>query len=188
MTEPALSRKDSYGFRSTNMNKRPSRSTVRSSRSRNEQGITLVTTLLLLLLLIEMSLTMVLAVSSESLINGFYGRYRGSFYAADSGVAAGRQQIMNQLGAYVSPGFNPANQPISNASGAASTVANSVSTSYSAYTNVNSSGSWQERFLMKNVSVTFPTGGCQVQGGDPAVPGPAATCANPYHTKVPITA
>ena len=42
-------------------------------------------------LLIGMSLTMVLAVSSESLINGYYGRYRGSFYAADSGVAAARQ-------------------------------------------------------------------------------------------------
>src|ERR1700742_762652 len=112
MTEPALSRKDSYGFRSTNMNKRPSRSTVRSSRSRNEQGITLITTLLLLLLLIGMSLTMVLAVSSESLINGFYGRYRGSFYAADSGVAAARQQLMNLLGANVTPGFNAAASPI----------------------------------------------------------------------------
>ena len=170
------------------MNNQPSRLKHRSSRSRNEQGITLITTLLLLLLLIGMSLTMVLAVSSESLINSFYGRYRGSFYAADSGVAAGRQQIMNQLSGYVTPGFNPANQPIANATGAASTVANTVSTSYSGYTNVNSSGSWQERFLMKNVSVTFPVGGCQVQGGDPAVPGPAATCANPYHTKVPITA
>ena len=47
------------------------------SKNRNQQGITLVTTLLLLLLLVGMSLTMVLAVSSESLINGYYGRYRG---------------------------------------------------------------------------------------------------------------
>ena len=90
------------------MNNRPSRSKSRSVRLRNEKGITLVTTLLLLLLLVGMSLTMVLAVSSESLINGFYGRYRGSFYAADSGVAAGRQQLMNLLGAYVTPGFNAA--------------------------------------------------------------------------------
>jgi hypothetical protein len=56
----------------------------RSSRWRNQQGVTLVTTLLLLMLLMGMSLTMVLAVSSESLINGYYGRYRASFYAADS--------------------------------------------------------------------------------------------------------
>ena len=74
----------------------PSRQ-VRSVSASDQQGITLVTTLLLLLLLIGMSLTMVLAVSSESLINGYYGRYRGSFYAADSGVAAARQQVMNQL-------------------------------------------------------------------------------------------
>ena len=73
------------------MNNRPSRWKGRSSRKRDEKGITLVTTLMLLLLLVGMSLTMVLAVSSESLINGFYGRYRGSFYAADSGVAAARQ-------------------------------------------------------------------------------------------------
>lgn len=168
------------------MNNRPSRWKIRSSRSRNEQGITLITTLLLLLLLIGMSLTMVLAVSSESLINSFYGRYRGSFYAADSGVAAGRQQIMNQLGAYVTPGFDPATQPIGNATTAASTVANSVATSYNGYTNVNSAGSWQERFLMKNVTVTFPiapVNGCSVQGGDSG-----ASCTNPLHTKAPITA
>ncbi len=59
------------------------------------------------LLLVGMSLTMVLAVSSESLINGYYGRYRGSFYAADSGVAAARQQVMNQL-MNVSDGLYPA--------------------------------------------------------------------------------
>lgn len=170
------------------MNNHPSRWKVRSKRSRNEQGITLITTLLLLLLLIGMSLTMVLAVSSESLINGFYGRYRGSFYAADSGVAAGRQQLMNLLGANVAAGFNPATQPIANAATAASNAGTSMGTSYSAFTNVNTAGSWQERFLVKNVSVTFPANGCQVQGGDPPVPGPGATCANPLHTKAPITA
>ncbi len=165
------------------MNNHPSRWKARSKRSRNEQGITLITTLLLLLLLIGMSLTMVLAVSSESLINGFYGRYRGSFYAADSGVAAGRQQLMNLLGANVATGFNPATQPIANATTAASNAGTSMGNSYNAFTNVNTAGSWQERFLVKNVAVTFPVMGCSVQGGDPG-----ATCANPVHTKAPITA
>ncbi|HEY2820826.1 MAG TPA: hypothetical protein VGJ06_07270 [Candidatus Acidoferrum sp.] len=166
------------------MKNRPSPSKVRSLRRRNERGITLITTLLLLLLLIGMSLTMVLAVSSESLINSFYGRYRGSFYAADSGVAAGRQQIMNLLGKNVTPGFNPATQPISNATSAASNAGSGVAGSYTNFTNVNTTGSWQERFLMKNVSVTFPAANyCSVQGGDPG-----ATCANPLHTKAPITA
>src|SRR6202046_1845276 len=135
------------------MNNRPSRSKSRSVRLRNEKGITLVTTLLLLLLLVGMSLTMVLAVSSESLINGFYGRYRGSFYAADSGVAAARQQIMNTLGANVTPGFNAAVSPIANPATAGANAATALTTSYSGYTNVNSSGSWQERFLVKQAFV-----------------------------------
>src|SRR5580693_9361787 len=101
-------------LRSEMKNRTPVSNKVRSSRRQNQQGITLVTTLLLLTLLMGMSLTMVLAVSSESLINGYYGRYRGSFYAADSGVAASRQQLMNLLGGYVTPGFNAAVSPIAN--------------------------------------------------------------------------
>src|ERR1700689_5768225 len=108
------------------MNNRPSRSKSRSKRSRNEKGITLVTTLLLLLLLVGMSLTMVLAVSSESLINGFYGRYRGSFYAADSGVAAARQQMMTNLKKTIPAGFNPANAPLTNTSKAPTTAQTAI--------------------------------------------------------------
>ena len=170
------------------MNNRPSRSKTRSSRSRNERGITLVTTLLLLLLLIGMSLTMVLAVSSESLINGFYGRYRGSFYAADSGVAASRQQLMNLLGANVTAGFNPAASPIANPTTAGANAALALTTSYSGYTNVNSAGSWQERFLVKQAFVAQTpntlAATCTVQGGTTG-----ATCAAPTQTtSSPITA
>ncbi len=169
------------------MNNRPSRWKVRSSRSRNEQGITLITTLLLLLLLIGMSLTMVLAVSSESLINGFYGRYRGSFYAADSGVAAARQQLENLLGANVAVGFNAAASPIANPTTAGANAATSMKNSYSAYTNVNSSGSWQERFMVTQAYVaTTPNTAaatCSVQGGT------GGTCAAPTQTTAsPITA
>jgi Tfp pilus assembly protein PilX len=163
------------------MNNRPSHSKSRSARSRNEKGITLVTTLLLLLLLVGMSLTMVLAVSSESLINGFYGRYRGSFYAADSGVAAGRQQLMNLLGANVAAGFNAAASPITNPATAGATAANTMKTSYSGYTNVNSSGSWQERFMVSQAYVATPpntvAASCSVQGGEPLSMG--TSCANP---------
>ena len=163
------------------MNNRPSRSKSRSARSRNEKGITLVTTLLLLLLLIGMSLTMVLAVSSESLINGFYGRYRGSFYAADSGVAAGRQQLMNLLGANVVAGFNAAVSPIAAPATAGANAATSMKGSYSGYTNVNSSGSWQERFLISQAYVATPpntvAATCTVQGGEPLTMG--TSCTNP---------
>jgi Tfp pilus assembly protein PilX len=166
------------------MNNRHSRSKSRSARSRNEKGITLVTTLLLLLLLIGMSLTMVLAVSSESLINGFYGRYRGSFYAADSGVAAGRQQLMNLLGANVVPGFNAAASPIAAPATAGANAATSMKGSYSGFTNVNSSGSWQERFLISQAYVATtpntPAATCAVQGGTGGpCTAPTQTTANP---------
>jgi Tfp pilus assembly protein PilX len=169
------------------MNNRPSRSKVFSLRSGDEQGITLITTLLLLLLLIGMSLTMVLAVSSESLINGFYGRYRGSFYAADSGVAAARQQLENLLGANVAVGFNAAASPIANPTTAGANAASSMKNSYSAYTNVNSSGSWQERFMVTQAFVATtpntPAASCSVQGGT------GGTCAAPTQTTAnPITA
>jgi Tfp pilus assembly protein PilX len=166
------------------MNKCPSTSKGRSSRSRNEKGITLVTTLLLLLLLVGMSLTMVLAVSSESLINGFYGRYRGSFYAADSGVAAGRQQLMNLLSANVVPGFNAAASPIASPATAGANAASSMKSSYSTYTNVNSSGSWQERFLISQAYVATtpntPAFTCTVQGGTGGpCTAPTQNAANP---------
>src|SRR5579872_6959952 len=166
------------------MNNQPSRSKARSKRSHDEQGITLITTLLLLLLLIGMSLTMVLAVSSESLINGFYGRYRGSFYAADSGVAAGRQQLMNLLGANVTPGFNAAASPIAAPATAGANAATAMKGAYSGYTNVNSSGSWQERFLVSQAYVATtpntPAPTCTVQGGTGGpCTAPTQTTANP---------
>jgi Tfp pilus assembly protein PilX len=166
------------------MNNRPSFSkTVRRTRRQNQQGVTLITTLLLLMLLIGMSLTMVLAVSSESLINGYYGRYRGSFYAADSGVAAARQQLMNSLQSLVTVGFNANVSPIANLVTAGSGAVTTLTNSYGGYTNVNTAGSWQERFLVKNAAVgAFPTTAvptCTVSGGEPN-----ATCANP----IPIPA
>src|SRR5580658_297721 len=101
-------------LRSNMKNRTPVSNKVRSSRRQNQQGITLITTLLLLLLLIGMSLTMVLAVSSESLINGYYGRYRGSFYAADSGVTSARQTLIANLTSDVPNGFSAGTAPIAN--------------------------------------------------------------------------
>ncbi len=153
--------------------------TVRSSRWKNQQGITLVTTLLLLLLLMGMSLTMVLAVSSESLINDFYGRYRGSFYAADSGVTVARQKMISSLSAAVPTGFSPNAAPIANPTTAGSTAGTAVTGAFGTYTNVNSTNSWQERFEVTNASVP-PAGlaaSCTVSGG-PA----GATCATPCPT------
>lgn len=64
---------------------------------RGEQGIALFISLMLLALMSVMSLIMVLTVSPDMLINGYYGNFRGSFYAADSGLNIARQQLVNQV-------------------------------------------------------------------------------------------
>jgi Tfp pilus assembly protein PilX len=66
-------------------------------RNRKESGIALITSLLLLILMSILGIGMVLAVNSDMLINGYYGNYRSSFYAADSGLNLVRQQLMNQI-------------------------------------------------------------------------------------------
>lgn len=169
---------------------------VRSSRWRDQQGITLVTTLLLLVLLMGMSLTMVLAVSSESLINGYYGRYRGSFYAADSGVAASRQQIMNNLQAQIPAGWSPAAGPIANTTTAGTAAQTAITGAFGNYTTVNSANSWQERFKVTSVLVPPPntvitctpvggtTGNCAAPGATVASPVTAYKYSFPYSVTV----
>ena len=99
-----------------------------SARRRNERGIALATTLLLVTLLSAMSLAMVLSVSSDMLINGYYGNERGSFYAADSGATIARQAIVSGILAAVPGTFSATVQPIP--SGTNSSVQNSVIGTY----------------------------------------------------------
>src|SRR5437016_14261127 len=84
----------------------------RRQRNRNERGIALLTTLLLLLLLSGLSLAMVVAARSDMMINGYYRNFRGSFYAADSGLNIARQDLMNQVVAAIPATFNANTQPI----------------------------------------------------------------------------
>jgi Tfp pilus assembly protein PilX len=69
--------------------------------ARGERGVALLISLMLLTLLSVMSLVMVMTISPDMLINGYYGNYRGSFYAADSGLNITRQAVVNQLQGYV---------------------------------------------------------------------------------------
>src|SRR3954471_5934602 len=71
------------------------------TKRRREGGIALFTTLLLLSLVSLLGLAMVLSVNSDMMINGYYGNYRSSFYAADSGLSIARQAIANQFTASV---------------------------------------------------------------------------------------
>lgn len=75
--------------------------TIPFVRNRSEQGIALITSLLLMILMSILGLGMVLAVNSDMLINGYYGNYRSSFYAADAGINVARQDLLSQLQAQV---------------------------------------------------------------------------------------
>jgi Tfp pilus assembly protein PilX len=159
--------------------------TARSARWRSQQGITLVTTLLLLMLLMGMSLTMVLAVSSESLINSYYGRYRGSFYAADSGVAVARQKLISSLTAAVPIPFPASPAPIASIVTASNNASAAVTAAFGGgFVNANTANSWQERFKVTSVAVNTALATCKPQGGT----GGGGTCAAPtFSVNSPIT-
>lgn len=73
---------------------RPGRSLVQRS---GQSGFALLIALLLLTLMSALGLIMALSINSDMLINGYYGNYRGSFYAADSGLSIARAQLANQV-------------------------------------------------------------------------------------------
>src|SRR5215831_2629668 len=72
-----------------------------------EQGAALIMTLLLLTLLGAASIAAVVLVSSDTLINGYYRNYRGSFYAADSGTNVVVEALKNSITAAALPTSNP---------------------------------------------------------------------------------
>ena len=146
-----------------------------TARRRSERGIALATTLLLVTLLSAMSLAMVLSVSSDMLINGYYGNERGSFYAADSGATIARQAIISGVLAAVPGTFSATVQPIP--SGTNSNVQTSILSTYGTSTRiVGAAGSWPEKFTITSATVGTPT--CTVLGGPATVNGSAISCTN----------
>src|SRR5438552_615565 len=146
----------------------------RNSRNptRRQQGVALITTMLLLLLLTAMSLTMVLTVSSDMLLTGYYGNYRGSFYAADSGLNVARQQIITSLNGSIPANFNPSAGPLPSTAG--STAASSISNA-GGWGTISTAYSWPEKY---KVTAQVPAVGqpiiCAPQGGT------TTNCASPY--------
>ncbi len=147
-----------------------------TSEARNDHGIALVTTLLLVSLFSVISLAMVLAMSSDMLINGYYKNYRGAFYAADSGLAIARQQLQNQIVAQVPNAFTI--PPVTTAS--ATTALNYITSTYGgSYLPLNTgqaAGSWGGSFEITNVAFTQLS--CTVQATNNPAP-PAPTPAQP---------
>ncbi len=156
------------------MNREKGRSIWKSRRPRrekNERGVALITTLMILMLLTGLSLAMVLSVRSDMLINGYYRNFRGSFYAADSGLNVAREAMVNEVVAAIPASFGVSQQPIAN--GTDVTVQTDLNNNYSSYQTYTgqgqSTGSWPGKY---KVSGTFALASCQVLGG-------SGTCSAP---------
>jgi Tfp pilus assembly protein PilX len=130
----------------------------RDPAHRKQHGAALVTTLLLLLLLTAMSLTMVLSVSSDMLINGYYRNYRSSFYAADSGLNIARQAMVSEILAAVPLTFSAAAAPIP--PGTDTAVQANILSYYGQNSSLNggqSANSWPESYRISAASLGLVT-------------------------------
>jgi Tfp pilus assembly protein PilX len=126
------------------------------------------------MLLTGLSLAMVLSVRSDMLINGYYRNFRGSFYAADSGLNAARMYMQNQLVAAIPASFGVTQQPIPN--GTDATIQTNLNTtfgnSYQTFTGQGSAAnSWPGKYKVTGTFALAPNG-CTVLGG-------GGTCSAP---------
>jgi hypothetical protein len=111
------------------------------------RGVALIFTLLILMLLMVLSLGMVIALSSQTFIGGYYRNFRGAFYAADSGVNTVRQFMVNAITGSVPGTISVGSAPL--AASTANSIASSASSNYSAWTTINSgqgATSWPGQF------------------------------------------
>ena len=116
------------------MQRENSQSLKRRVARQDERGVALITTLLLLMLLTGLTLAMAWSSRSDMLINGYYRNFRGSFYAADSGINIMRQAMtpLFQTGGAAFPGAfsvgaNPLPSPATEA-----LVMSTINTTYGA--------------------------------------------------------
>ncbi len=149
----------------------------RRSRRQDERGVALITTLLLLMLLTGLTLAMAWSARSDLLINGYYRNFRGSFYAADSGLNIMRQAMIPlfQPGGGVYPanfavGANPLPSPATEQA-----VMNAVNGTYGVRT-VSGAGtgtaanSWPGQY---NANLVFALKSCSTDVSTTCVPFPA---------------
>jgi len=153
----------------------------RRHRRQNQRGVALLASLLLLLLMTGLSVAMVMSVRSDLLVNGYYRNFRGSFYAADSGLNIARASVVNQIAADLATlgsGYNPATTvPLSSTedSSIQSLITSTYGGSYQSLNTGNASGSWPEKYKITNVSFTYSqciplnaTGTCTAPVGSPS--------------------
>lgn len=129
--------------------------------NQRNRGVALVTTLLLLSLFTVMTLSMVIATTSDTLIDGYYRNARGSFYAADSGINSVRQYMINQLNSNVPSPFTTFSTPISSTNEQAiMTTIGNASSGFGAYQSMlGTQTSWPGKFEVVYSSGCATTGG-----------------------------
>lgn len=108
------------------------------------RGAALIITLILLALLSAASVAMVLLVSSDTMINGYYRNYRGSFYAADSGINTVVEAMKNSVQASAN---NAANPPLP-LNGVPAAVTASYAPYQAGFYSIGDTGSWKSQFQM----------------------------------------
>src|SRR5215472_10536822 len=103
---------------------RPYHTNFRQSSA--ERGVALITTLILLMIFMALTVAMVIAAMSDTLITQYYRTFRSSFYAADSGTNIARQYMLNELatnaGVAVGTSFSPSSPPPLSSSDASTTL------------------------------------------------------------------
>ena len=128
-----------------------------SQKTRHDRGVALIITLLLLTLMSALGLAMVISMSSDMLINGYYRNFRGSFYAADSGLNIARAQLTNQIvSAFPTAAVAYfASPPLASPTTSTSAALSAVTSSYGSFTSLNSgqaANSWSGSFEIANTS------------------------------------
>jgi Tfp pilus assembly protein PilX len=129
----------------------------RASPAANERGVALVITLILLSLMGILGLAMVLSMSADMLINGYYRNYRGAFYAADSGLNIAREQLINQAtAAFPTTAVTGwTSSPVSGSATATSVLSYVTSNYGGAFTSLNAgqgANSWAGSFEIVNTA------------------------------------
>ncbi len=147
------------------------------------RGVALIFTLLILALLMVLSLGMVIALSSQTFIGGYYRNFRGAFYSADSGLNISRQAMVNKILSLVPVTTALGSQPLGTA--APGTVQTYINTTYNAWTSIGggqATNSWPGQFeISPSNTATFTFANCQptfTPSGTPPAGGPY-TCASP---------
>ena len=130
-------------------------------RHKSEQkGIALITMLLLLTLLTALSLSMVMAFSSDMFMNGYNRNFRASFYAADAGNTIVRQDISNRL-----QNMLPTTLPIGTyplPAGATTTIVSAINSAYGSPIAINSTSSFPQSFNLSTANTLLTLYSCTV--------------------------